>query len=248
MRLRRWLVAVAWCSQACGSGATSQGALVIQGIDPPCPTPGGIITLTIGGGETQTCDAGHIYVGDLELMNLGVAQVSPLTLTARLPEGFVLPEGAEIRVVCGSASGSIHWYGVCSPGGGRPDAAQDAVSPDVASFCGQAIDAVIEAVDQNGRAFPRDADGVFLVPIDADDFAFDTGKSHNVSTHDVTYNFASDCYGTQVSVKAPVLGGFSARGFWLDKRCQFMVEIVDLGCPEGRVGRAQGSFKIVPAP
>jgi hypothetical protein len=100
-------------------------------------------------------------------------------------------------------------------------------------------------VDKEGRPFPRDADGVFLLPITADDFAFDTGNSRYVSGRDVTYTFSSDCF-PRVTVRAPVLGGFSSQGLWLDKRCQFMVAILDLGCSEPRAAHAQGSLRVVP--
>lgn len=117
---------------------------------------------------------------------------------------------------------------------------------DVAPYgCEQPIQAVIEAVDREGRPFSRDSDGVFLVPITAQDFAFDTGNSRNVSGRDVTYTFSSDCFPT-VTVRAPVLGGFSAHEYGLEKTCQFMVAILDLGRPHAPTARAQGSLRVVP--
>jgi hypothetical protein len=138
--------------------------------------------------------------------------------------------------------------GACAAAGERQDAAPDRdPAADAPAVCEHSIEAVIEAVDQRGQPFHLDAQGVFLVPLDADDFAFDAGKSRNVSALEVTYTFSSDCY-PRVAVKAPVFGGFDTQGFAIDKRCQFMVEIQDLGCPEARQARADGSFRIVPPP
>jgi hypothetical protein len=136
--------------------------------------------------------------------------------------------------------------GLCAVEGGRPEVAPD-LSPEEGQLCGRSIELVLEAVDRTGQAFPRDGEGVFLVPIDADDFAFDTGKSRNVSGREVVYTFDSDCY-PKVAVRAPVLGGFNTHGFWIDKRCQFGVEVLDLGCPEERVARAQRILRFVPPP
>lgn len=248
--LRAWLAVVAALSGACGSSAGGSGgaqALAIVALEPPCPLAGGTISLTIEGGDPTSCDRGQIFAAGRELLNLGVVTRSPLVLEARLPPGFFVPEGGEIKVVCGDRIASTRWYGVCSPGGGPPDAAADSEpGPDVSASCELPIEVVLEAVDRDGRAFARDGEGVFLVPINADDFAFDTSKSRNVSGRNTTYTFNCDCF-TKVAVHAPVLGGFSAQGLWLDRRCPFSVEIFDLGCPEGRTARGQGTFKVVAA-
>jgi hypothetical protein len=130
---------------------------------------------------------------------------------------------------------------------GAPVASREVRSPapDGSLSCELAIEALIEVVDREGRPFPRDPGGTFLVPITADDFAFDAGGSWYVSTHDVLYTFSSDCF-PRVTVHAPVFGGFGTQGFWIDKRCACMVEIVDRGCAEGREAHAQAAFRIVP--
>jgi hypothetical protein len=116
---------------------------------------------------------------------------------------------------------------------------------EAAGLCGQAIEAVAEAVDQFGRSYPRGASGAFQVPSGTTDFSLDTSRSKHVSRHNVSYTFMSDCYPT-VTVGAPVLGNLSTAGFALEERCAFTVDIVDRDCPLLRFGRARGSFEIVP--
>jgi hypothetical protein len=141
------------------------------------------------------------------------------------------------------------------PDGGRPaaDAAPDSAEEDPAPpvdlspSCGVPIEPVLEAVDRDGRPFPRDAEGVFQVPLDADEFAFDTLKTRNVTGRDMTYTFDSECF-PKVAVRSPVLVGLSVRGFWLGRRCAFKVEILDQGCPDARAARADRALLIVPPP
>jgi hypothetical protein len=242
-----WLAVIAWCSSACGS-AGPRPTLAILDIDPSCPAPGGTIQLTLGGGDIPSCDAGKIYADGRELYSLGVEAGAPLVLIARLPAGFALRDGTEIKVVCGAASASTRWFGVCTADGGRPEAAaDDEPIPDASTSCGQPIEAVLEVVDRDGRAFPRDDDGAFQVPLNARDFSFDAGKSRNVSGRDMTHTFDSDCF-PRVMVRAPVLGGLSTDGLWLGRRCTCKLEIVDRGCSEPRLARVESSFEIVPAP
>ena len=247
MAARTWLALVG-CLGACGSSpAEVAHPLHIDGVEPACPVAGATISLFLSGGHPEACETGRVFAGSRELTNLGLVTRAPWKLAARLPAGLALARGDELRVVCGSAAASTYWNNQCLPDAGPPDARAGDEPADAAPFCGEPIEAVIEAVDKAGRPFPADPAGVFLVPINADDFAFDTGKSRHVSTHDVLYTFSSDCF-PRVTVRAPVLGGFSTQGFWLEKRCQFMVEIADLGCPGARQAQAQAAFRIVPAP
>jgi hypothetical protein len=243
---RLWLSLVAVC--ACGSSAPAPSSpLAIESIEPACPTAGGTISLTLSGGEARACDAGKIFAGAVELTNLGVVTTTPLKIAARLPPGRALVRGDEVRITCGAASAARRWLELCPVMAAASDAGQDATSADLSNACGAPVTAVIEAVDKYGQPFPRDPEGIYLVPINADDFAFDTGKTAHLSGHETMYTFSSDCY-PRVTVRAPVLGGLGTQGLWIDKRCQFTVEIVDLGCQEARVARAQGTFRLVPPP
>jgi hypothetical protein len=244
--LRAYLAVVAAFAGACSSSSTSSPALAILAVDPPCPAPGGVISLVLAGGDLMTCDGGKIHAADRELMNLGVATRAPLVLSARLPPGFALVPGMEIRVACGNTTASIRWFGACPAWAGDYDAGPDRQASDLSTSCGLPIEAVLEASDRDGRPFPRDGED-FLVPLDADDFAFDASKSINVTGSEMTYTFESDCF-PRVAVRSPVLVGLSAKGFWLGRRCRFSVEIVDRGCPESRSARGEGALKIVAAP
>jgi hypothetical protein len=246
--LRAYLAVVAALAGACSSSSSSPRGLSIVTIAPPCPAAGGLINLTLAGGDVRGCDSGRIYAADRELLNLGLVTGTPLVLSARLPAGFALLEGMEVKVACGNATASTRWFGTCPAAGDQLDAATDAeLPPDASSACGMPIEPVIEAVDHDGRSFPRDAEGVFLVPLDASDFAFDTLKTRNVTGRDMTYTFTSDCF-PKVAVKSPVLVGLSVQGLWLGRRCQFKVEILDRGCTEPRSARAEGTLEIVPPP
>jgi hypothetical protein len=127
--------------------------------------------------------------------------------------------------------------------GGVTDTA-DQEEPDVPAFCGQPIEPVLEVVDMDGRVFPRDAEGEFLVPIGARSLGLDTGRSVHVTGRRMRYTFRSSCYPT-VMIQAPVLVGLSLDGFWLERRCELTVEIADAGCPEARLARAEGRFTVV---
>jgi hypothetical protein len=151
--------------------------------------------------------------------------------------GIIEPDASRSDAGCGDRCGGLD---------GAPNLRPD-LSAEEGAACARSLEVVLEAVDKYGQPFPRDPEGLFLVPIDADDFAFDTGKSRYVSGRDVTYTFDSDCY-PKVMVTAPVLGGFGTEGLWIDRRCRFAVEIADDGCAEARMGRAESALRIVPPP
>lgn len=234
---------------ACGRENADSRTLAIEGIQPSCPIPGSTIAITLKGGVAQRCDGGAVRLGDLDLVNLGLSRQVSLVLTARLPWDFRLPEaGVELRVSCAGVVASTPWFTACSEAGSSMTDDGGALAPphpDAAAACGQPIQAVIEAVDKFGHPFARDADGVYLIPIKADDFALDTGRSSNVSGRDVSYTFGSDCY-PMVTVQAPVLGGLGTDGLWLQRICHFTIEIRDAGCTDVRTARADASFQIVP--
>jgi hypothetical protein len=234
-----------WLAGACGSGPPAR-TLLIESLGPACPGPGEIVTIVISGTSAPACGDGAIVLGQHELLNLGAAPGTPGVLIARLPRDYAPSGGDLLKLTCGTASATAPWSDVCpielDAGPVPGDAATNVES---SPACAQAVEAIIEAVDDLGHAFPRDPDGAYQVPAVTRDFSFDATRSRNVSGPDTSYTFSSDCY-PRVTVNAPVLGGLSVEGWSTGRRCGFTVEIADRGCGRPRLSRAAGSFTVVP--
>lgn len=239
-----WPLAAALLAAGCGAGAPP-GSIVIQSVDPPCPIPGDVLTVTLSGADTGQCAAGRMFLDGRELLAPVARLTPPPALSARLPEDLVPAQGAELRVVCGGATAAVRLFGACGIGA-RADAGGDAApDQDAAPFCARPIEAVLDAVDDHGAAFPLDAAGVFQIPVATRAFSLDATGSRNVSGQNVTYTFTSDCYPT-LTLRSPALGGLSAAGLGVGRRCAVTVAIVDQDCPAARAARAMASLLIVP--
>src|SRR5688572_24226908 len=98
--LRAWMVvAMLGCASACASEGGVR-LLAIQRVTTRCARAGDTLTITLANVAPSLCAAAKVALGDRLIENLGQTRGSPLTLQARLPQGFEPPPDAELLVVC----------------------------------------------------------------------------------------------------------------------------------------------------